>query len=202
MYGALGEYAVNNSDPKNLYRSWRALPFTAGSLFYSVTSLLVQSLPLGIAVRASLLVDTVEQFQYRLARLSVTAKGKGEAVTGVTVNGEELTGSLQIPERMLRPGANTVEVTRGKSFARPRLYSSNAELLDCTVDNGAITWRMSSAVPVQLVFENGKLLKKLSVTQDSSALATEVSALADTGMTLVCANTSGDFVVRAEVAGG
>jgi len=202
MYGALGEYAVNVSDPKNLYRSWRALPFTAGSLFYSVTSLLVQSLPLGVAVRASLLVDTVEQFQYRLARLNVIAKGKGEGVTGVTVNGEELIGTLQIPERMLRPGVNTVEVTRGKSFARPRLYSSNAELLGCTVDGGTITWRMSSAVPVQMVFEHGRSLKKITVTQDGSALATEVSPLADTGLTLVCANTSGDFVVRAEVSGG
>ncbi|MFW6303398.1 MAG: hypothetical protein ACOC2L_02140, partial [Candidatus Sumerlaeota bacterium] len=44
--GALTEY-------QNAPDGWRALPFSAGSLFFSASSLLLQSLPFGIAVRAS-----------------------------------------------------------------------------------------------------------------------------------------------------
>ncbi len=200
MYGALGEYAVDSKDPKNLYRSWRALPFTAGSLFHSVTSLLVQSLPVGVALRASTLVDAVEQFQYRLSRLNVTAAGQGEVVTSVRLNGEALEGSLQVPERMLRPGTNTAEVVRGKSFTSPRLYSSNCELLDCGATKGGLSYRMSSAVPVQLVFENFGKVKSLKVTDaDGGELNTETSAIADTGLTLVTVDGAGDLEVTATV---
>jgi hypothetical protein len=200
MYGALNEYFRAKKDRSRLATSWRALPFTAGSLFYSVTSLLVQSLPLGVAIRGSSLVDEVKSFQFRLARIDARASGEGDMAAGVLLNGGTLEGSLQIPERMLRPGANTVEIVRGTSFTAPRLYSSNVELLDCTVTQDAITYHMSSAVPAQLVFENYAKVKSLHVTDATGVKrATEAAKIADTGMTLVTVDIDGDFEVVATV---
>lgn len=123
MPGALTEYytAVN---------SWRALPFSEGSLFYSVTAQMVQSMPMGVGVRASNKVDSVENFEFRLANTTASATGEGDVVESYTINGNEIPFTLQIPESALRFRANNIEVVRGSSSDEFRFYSSTAQLLD------------------------------------------------------------------------
>ncbi len=201
MQGSLGEYISCVNDPKDLYRSWRALPFTAGSLFYSATALLIQSLPMGIAVRASGMADRIDDYQYRLARLSVHCTEEGDDVATVMVNNEPLEGTLQIPEGMLRPGANTVEVSRGAHHTAPRLYSSSAELLSCRATARGFTYALYSPVPAQLVFVNYDRISSITVVQGERELPTEASPIADSGKTLLyAAATDGDFEVRLEMS--
>lgn len=196
MRGALGEYVACATDPAQLYRSWRALPFTAGSLFYTISSLALQNLPMGLALRASPLVDRVEQFQYRLSRIDVHAQGDGDALLSATVNGEPLVASLQIPERMLRAGVNRIEVTRGNAPRGSRLYRSSAELVDIARDGGAAVYRMYSPVPVQLVFENLDSATTVSIKCGANEVACSRELLPGTTLVMCSAEVSGDFVVR------
>lgn len=198
MQGALGEYKRNVDDSAGECRSWRALPFTAGSLFYSMASLLLQSLPMGIALRASSLTDSIEHFQYRFSRLNVAAHGEGDAVASVVVNGEPLAGSLQIPESRLRLGVNEISVQRGESDSL-RLYSSSAQLLDCRSDDKRLQFKMSSAAPCQLVLENYSEGMSLSVHDGNASLPYDTAAISDTGKTLVSIRTQGDFSVQIDI---
>ncbi|MBD3241371.1 MAG: hypothetical protein GF331_12345 [Chitinivibrionales bacterium] len=195
MYASLGEY-WRGREPGKMASSWRALPFTAGSLFYSVTSLVVQSLPMGIAVRASALVDSVSAFQYRLARIDIVSEGGGDTVGAVIVNGEPLDGTLQVPERRLRPGANTIRITRAGQCTHTRLYASNAELIDCRQERDYITYRLHSPAPAQLVFENLDKADAVSLRQQGEDLAVAATPIDNTNKTLITAPTSGDFELR------
>jgi hypothetical protein len=147
MPGALTEYLGQ-------VESWRALPFSAGTFIASVTSLLMQSLPQGLAVRASGIVDEVRNFQYRIYRLDARAAGKGERVAKWTLNGKPMPATLQIPEESPRPGRNVIEVTRGKPPAGARLYGSDARLLRVEQSGKAVRYHFASAVPAELYFEN------------------------------------------------
>lgn len=147
MVGALTEYYKQGE-------GWRTLPFTAGSFFFSTASLMLQSLPCGIAVRASDRVDTIDNFQFRLSGISARAAGHGDVVTGFDLNGKPVEGTLQIPSSQLRAGQNQLNIKRGKSFPDFRLYSSTAELLNYEKRDGKLCYEFFSPVPVQLVFEN------------------------------------------------
>ena len=130
---------------------WRPLPFSAGSFLWTATSLLLQSLPRGLAVRASDLVDQVRDFHHHSARIDVDAEGEGDTVRSWSLNGVEVPGSLQIPENLLRAGRNHLRVIRGEAPARPRLHGSDARLLAAEADGRL---RFETAGPAQLVLEN------------------------------------------------
>lgn len=113
MVGALTEYF-------NWVEGWRALPFSAGSLMFSLAGLLLQSLPRGIAVRASDLVDRIDRFRFRASSLDVVAEGSGDGVADWRLNGHHMRWTLQVPELSLRAGRNEVLVTRGARPTGPR----------------------------------------------------------------------------------
>jgi len=161
MAGALTEYY-------NQVEGWRALPFTAGSFFFSTASLMLQSLPCGIAVRASDRVDSVDNFQFRLSRISAAATGHGDVVTGFELNGKPVAGTLQIPQSLLHTGQNNLNITKGEAFPEFRLYSSTAELLNCEIRDGNLFYEFYSSVPVQLVFENYASASSIKVVNDNN----------------------------------
>ena len=195
MEGALGEY-IGSVNKVNSYRAWRALPFTAGSLFYSVTSLLIQSLPMGIAVRASDCVENVKNYSYRLARIDATRTGKGDVVERVTINGSVLEGTLQIPENRMHPGKNMIDVQCSDSQDEVRLYSSSAELWDCTISGEKVCYVMYSPVPVQMVFDNYDRVSSCVFRSGGNELPFETSEIENTGKVLLTAVTDGEFAVE------
>lgn len=189
MPGALTEY-------QKAPEGWRGLPFSAGSLFFSVASNLVQSLPLGIAVRAGELVDSIENFRFRLAAIEARVTGAGEAVGTWTLNGTAVEGTLQVPEGLLRSGTNRIEVKRSASAPGLRLRSSSAALLEVTATARKIHYEFSSVVPTQLVFECFDGAASLRATNaKGKTLAHETRPLDDTGLTLVTLQPGGDFAV-------
>ena len=147
MPGALTEYntAVNG---------WRALPFSAGSLFFTMSAQMIQSMPMGIGIRASENVDTIKNFAFRLASINAIATGSGDIVKSYTLNGNEMPYTLQVLESKLRFGVNKVRVTRGTENDQTRLYSSTAQLLDYHYNQEAIKYIFYSPIPVEMIFEN------------------------------------------------
>jgi len=156
MTGASTEYA---GSPWTL----RALPFSTGSLVYSLQSLILQPLAMGIAVRASKFVNKAENFIYRKARIYAETIGKGEVVTQVIVNGRELKGTLQIPESYLRSGKNHIQITGGVSFDRPRLYSSSVVLNDIMIEESKTEYVFDCVSEADLVFENLQDRNRLNI---------------------------------------
>ncbi len=187
MPGAVTEYQSN-------VEGWRALPFGIGSLVLSVGSLLVQPLAQGLAVRAGTLVDRVERFRRRGASVDVRAEGEGEAVVEVRVNGQALTGTLQLPESLLRRGRNEIVVVRGTVFDGFRLHGSDAELLDAREVHGRLRYHLHSAVPVSAVFENLHDVGRLSARDaEGRRLRIESRTLGNTGKTEILLDGGGDI---------
>lgn len=151
MEGALTEYLRGTE--------WKGLAFSEGSLMFTLYSLILQSLPMGLAVRASEFVDSVEHFCYKDKRIYAEATGQGQVVGTWTLNGFAVPGTLQIPEGMLKPGRNDVCIGRSQSFDGLRLYSSNAILMRADKTEEGFEYLFSSAVDLEMVFENfsGKL---------------------------------------------
>lgn len=132
----------------------RGLPFTTGSLIYSLQSLILQPLAMGIAVRASGFVDRVDNFVYRNSRIYAVSTGEGQVVDKILINGAELKGSLQIPESLLYNGKNNIEVLRGSRFEQKRLYSSTTILMNVVLEDNLITYYFNCFSEGELIFEN------------------------------------------------
>ena len=190
MQGAFTEYNTG-------IEGWRSLPFTAGSFFFSVSAQIIQSMPMGIGVRASNNVDKMENFQFRQSSFNAVAKGEGDIVKNYTLNGTEIPYTLQIPENLMRFGKNTLEIERVNSYEDFRLYSSTAQLQDYSFSDGEIIYHFFSPVNTELVFEN---FNKASIqVKDSSGkeMDYKATALEKTNKTMVSVNSRGAFVIIA-----
>ncbi len=188
MPGLLTEY-------QGAVDGWRGLPFGAGSLNLSVTSQLLQSLPLGIAVRAGNLLDRIDDFRLRNARLTVTAIGNGDVVTGVTLNGTPLIGSLQLPENRLRLGHNTVTVERGESFAGFYLYSSSAMLLDVRCAGNILTYHFDCPVAAEVIFAGLSSSQEVKYRSEAGSGELHFSEIVDTGKSVAMIPVLGQVVI-------
>ena len=177
LAGALTEY-------RHQAEGWRGVPFSAGSLTLASAGLLLQSLPLGIAARASDLVARIDDFVYRTARLTVTAEGTGAQVAAVVLNGQALDGTLQLPHARLRCGANTLVIQRGAAPAQPRLYSSTAELLDVRRDAAGTTYDCHNPIPSEFLFESCAAAALSASTPAGEPLPVACEPLADTELLL------------------
>ncbi len=166
---------------QNAVESWRGLPFGIGSLVLSVGSLLIQQLAQGIAVRAGSLVDRIDRFCYKTARINARAQGQGDSVQRVRLNGKDLAGTLQLPEAWLRAGCNELDVQRGSAPGSPRLYSSDAICLDVREVPEGICIELQSPFEIQAVLEGVDEETKLAVQQDGKPVEASLSELADTG---------------------
>ncbi|MDX2110312.1 MAG: hypothetical protein SFY80_08745 [Verrucomicrobiota bacterium] len=182
---------------------WRPLPFSAGSFLWSTSSLLLQSMPCGLAVRASTWVDAVDDYCFKQSHLFASATGQGDTVQSWLINGEVIQDTLQIPENLLRTGHNRIVVTRGQIPGTPRLYSSDARLLRVQRSAGTISYHFESSGHADLVFENWSQVKQVSVEPvAANRVATpadnriQVSAVEGTELTLLRVALDGEFILR------
>jgi hypothetical protein len=165
--------------------SWRPLPFSAGSFLWTTTSLLLQSLPRGLAVRASDLLDEVRDFHFQAARLHATATGSGDTVSSWSLNGTVVAGTLQIPENLLRSGHNTLAVTRGPAPSGPRLYGSDARLLAVEQTEAGFRYHVESCGPAEFVFEEGNDGTGIEIVREGQAAPLVATTLPGGRFTLV-----------------
>lgn len=193
MVGAVTEYQKD-------VESWRGLPFGVATLVLSAVSQLLQPMPMGVAVRASDVAESVENFAWRTARIDVSASGAGDVVGSVTLNGLGLRHTLQLPEGLLRLGHNSVEVKRATEFGDFRLYSSSAALLSVEGKSGRVSYQFNSPVDSELVLENYARAARLTV-EDAAGRERpfEMRPLPETNKTVVSIRGSGDFHVIVEL---
>jgi hypothetical protein len=190
MKGAVTEYQKQTE-------GWRALPFQIGALYYTLSAQIIQSMPMGIGVRASNLVDSIQNYKFRLAVINARQHGEGDVVKSYQINKREMPYSLQIPANMLRNGVNTVEITRCKRTESFRLYSSTAELLLCQQEGTKIIFEFTNPVVSQLIFDHADQVKSFRVTdQKGTELAFTRTIIQDKLMIEV--DTSGDFKVEVQ----
>jgi len=189
MPGGLTEY-------NTALEGWRALPFSAGSFFFSMASQMLSSLPEGIAVRANDKVDTLSNFRYKLSSLQAFAKGRGDVVLKYIINGDTIANTLQIPENKLLPGKNLLNVVRGEKNKQFRLFSSSAQLLNVSTIGNRIEYTFSSSVPTQLCFENADLAKSIEISDGKGkTIEFEKSMMNNGANTLLECNSNGNFKV-------
>lgn len=193
MPGGLTEY-------NRQIESWRALPFSAGSLFFSMGAQMIASVPEGIAIRASNKVDSIRNFRYKLSTLNANASGNGDIVRYYILNSDTIFSSLQIPENKLLPGMNTIQVFRGNDSENFRLFSSTAQLLNMKESKSLAEYQFRTNVPWQLQFEQiGKAIK-ISVTDSKSKSINFTRTNINNGkQALLEGIQTGVFVVRIEL---
>lgn len=189
MPGALSEY-------KGHVESWRALPFSAGTFFFSLSAHCLQSLPMGIAVRASNKMDTVKNFQYRLSKFQYTANGDGDKVETFRLNDNEIKYTLQLPVSVMLPGNNVIEVKRGQANEEFRLYSSTASLQKIDQRDNTLTYHFNNPIESEFLFENYDKIKDIKIYDiTGSEIKFEKKKILDTGLTQITSDFIGDFNV-------
>ncbi|HEV7301695.1 MAG TPA: hypothetical protein VGN72_20320 [Tepidisphaeraceae bacterium] len=196
MRGALTEYQHD-------VNGWRALPFSAGSFILAHSAVLLQALPLGLAVRAGDSVDRVHGFRRGVSIIDVEATGTGDSVAHVTLNGHPLAHSLQLPEGRLRVGRNAVKITRGSNPRLARLYGSTASLYSITERDGLVIYEMNSAVDAQLIFEHVSAEMRIVVTGRAGEPVEPNRQQIENGrFTLLQVSVQGDFSVSLNSSAG
>ncbi len=186
MKGALTEY-------NTAIESWRGLPFSASSFFFTISAQILQSLPMGIAVRASLNVDTIENFQFRLSYFDAIAVGKGDVPGSWKLNGQEMPYCLQIPESKMRFGRNKIVISRTEINEQFRLYSSSAQLLDYKVNHDSVHYEFYSPVDTDVVFENITEGELIVIDEQGKPVLFTSKPLVNTGMTQLQIPAKGSF---------
>jgi hypothetical protein len=125
FHGAISERAgatVTKSWP-----NWRPLMFVIGPFLRALAADLLAPLPFGVAARAGLLTTAIREVHFKGSRINVESTGEGTEVASFSLNGQEVTTSLQLPELLLRSGErNELVIRRGAPTSR--LYRSDAIL--------------------------------------------------------------------------
>jgi hypothetical protein len=136
------------------YHDIRPETFTSGPWYGTMAAFGVRKLPFGIAVRPTRYLDRIEKYEYRSALIDVSFEGNGP-LESVTVNGQRLRNTLQIPEDTLHDGANTLLVRMGTpARPEPLLVASTVRLLGVTHNRKTLTYRLDTFGKNVLIFRN------------------------------------------------
>ncbi len=132
------EYAMleKSGVPVDHFRVIRPQPFTMGPWFSSLTNMSLRRLPFGLAVRNTVYINGIDNYQYKNALLNYAYQGEGE-ISSLKLNGKQIMHSWQIPEKLLNKGNNELIVLRGKTTNKNTLLISSTILLHSvnTTDN-------------------------------------------------------------------
>jgi len=156
MVGASTEYVGRSLD-------LRGLVFIFGSLMMSLHSLILYTTPSGLGVRASQLVDKVENYHYKNYRIHAQSEGPGEDVASWTMNGKQVCASLQIPTSLFLSGKNEILIQRCEKSTQARLRSTTAELIDVVEAQGKVTFSARCQTQSEFIFDHSDAIGLLSV---------------------------------------
>lgn len=98
-----------NISEENPFHDVRPLVYSIAPWLSSVTNLGLRTFPFGVAVRGADHLENINDFVYKQGLLDVTFHGTGD-IQEWTLNGEPVEHSYQIPENLVIPGNNTIEV--------------------------------------------------------------------------------------------
>ncbi|MGA2635369.1 MAG: hypothetical protein ABSF16_14130 [Terracidiphilus sp.] len=136
------------------YHDIRPETFTSGPWYGTMAAFGVRKLPFGIAVRPTRYLDRIEKYEYQGSLIDISFEGVGP-LESVTVNGQILLNTLQIPENALHHGENTLRVRMGTpTTSEPLLVSSTVRLLAVTRTRKIVTYKLETYGKNLLIFRN------------------------------------------------
>ena len=140
---------VEDGEP---FHDVRPLVYSIAPWLSAVTNLGLHRLPFGVAVRGTRFLRSIEQYRYGSSLLDVRFAGEGQ-VTEVTLNGQPLLHTLQVPDEALRPGSNRVVVTMWpETRATERLSSSTVRLRSVRARGEATRYEVTAFGQNRLTF--------------------------------------------------
>ncbi|TVR49857.1 MAG: hypothetical protein EA425_11290 [Puniceicoccaceae bacterium] len=173
---------------------WRGLPFSAGSFTLAETALVLNPLPMGLAVRGSAAARRLHGYRHRLYSIDVELDGTGDDVAEFRVNGRTFRICLQVAQAALRPGHNRIEVRRGAAEG-PRLWASDAELLEAEESDGVLGALFSSPIEKRFWIEQaaGDFRLQLRDAGGEPVEITRRETLPGTRMTVIETDAAGEI---------
>jgi hypothetical protein len=170
----------------------RPLVYSIAPWLSAVTNFGLHRLPLGVAIRGTELLESIDRYRYRDSVLDVRFEGEG-VLESVTLNGEPLRHTLQVPDGALRKGDNALVVTMAPGApAGERLSSSTVRLDSAITESGVTRFEIMAIGQNRLTF--GDLTREVSVL-DASGTPVEVRAVPDGSFTHVYFDGRGSFTV-------
>jgi len=119
---------VLDTPDRDPYHDIRPQGFSIAPWLAAMVGSGLRRLPFGIAVRSTRVLSRISDYEYKKSRIDVSFSGKG-VINSVKINGEQLVGSLQLPESMLVDGKTKVEVRMAaRAPGTPCLLSSTVRL--------------------------------------------------------------------------
>lgn len=170
MVGALTEYS-------GATEGWRPLPFTAGSFWLMLAARVLAGLPFGVAVRPGGVATEVQDFRFRSSRLFARVEGEGDSVGGLTIDGQPLRGTLQIPENRLLAGRQEVVIETSSDPEGFALVASDLRLLRVEELSEGFAYEVDAPIPGSLLFNAPKAVAKISLLSQAPDSAASVVAL-------------------------
>jgi len=136
------------------YHDIRPETFTSGPWYGTMAAFGVRKLPFGIAVRPTRYLDRIEKYEFQGALIDIGFEGDGP-LQSVTVNGQALRNTLQVPENALHQGANSLLVQMGTPAAtEPLLVASTVRLLTVAQNRKSVTYNLETFGKNVLTFRN------------------------------------------------
>ncbi|MBN2087984.1 hypothetical protein JW964_00135 [candidate division KSB1 bacterium] len=116
---------MEDGDP---FHDVRPLVYSIAPWLSAVTNLGLRRLPMGIAVRATQNLESIDNYEYKAALIDIIYKGSGK-INKIILNQQPIPHSYQIPENMLLKGDNRLVVEmKGNAVAKDILIASTVKL--------------------------------------------------------------------------
>jgi hypothetical protein len=132
----------------------RPQAFSTAPFIAALTNLSIKTLPFGIALRGTKYVKELKDFEYLRGKITVSYSGKG-AISGIAMNGKELKYTLQLPDNMVRPGENRINVRMDeKVHGGLSLVYSTVRLKEVSVDKNSVIYQVIGYSQNVLVLKN------------------------------------------------
>jgi hypothetical protein len=169
---------ITDGDP---YHDVRPQAFSIGPMLATITGQGLRRLPYGLAVRPTRVLERLPAYQYRGGTLDVRWQ---PGATGITIDGEALTGTWQLPEDRLHPGSVIIcPATDPMLPTTPTLLSSTVRLRSCAGGSyvcDTFGWNQLRCAGVASMDVTDALGHSLPVTLERSG-ATIVASFPGTG---------------------
>ncbi len=112
----------------------RPLVYSIAPWISAVTNFGLHRMPFGIALRGTQYLENLDNYSYKNALLDVDYTGDGE-IDEITINGQKLVHSYQIPDDILEKGENAVKVTMSSNPASQNILAASTVQLNRIIEN-------------------------------------------------------------------
>ena len=142
-----------NISEENPFHDVRPLVYSIAPWLSAVTNLGIHRLPFGIAARGTKYLENLKNYIYKQASLDVIFSGEGN-ISRVLLNENELTGTLQIPEELLKEGKNVLSIEMENEVEKNNVLTGSTVQLNSVEQSSVIIYHIMAYGKNVLTFKN------------------------------------------------